>query len=137
MDIYQDSCYAISTASNILQTLCEKMSCPVGAAAGLIKLKRCSNEKQHEKNYARTSKGQVACEKQDRHNHNRVQRRADRASAKSVRRWTEGAEIMMENHHSLYSLYRNFRRSAAKARELHHCNKNHRRKIQADRQMYM
>jgi diketogulonate reductase-like aldo/keto reductase len=25
------------------------MSCPVGAAAGLIKLKRCSNEKQHEK----------------------------------------------------------------------------------------
>lgn len=33
------------------------MSCPVGAAAGLIKLKRCSNEKQHEKNYARTPKG--------------------------------------------------------------------------------
>lgn len=25
------------------------MSCPVGAAAGLIKLKRCSNEKQHKK----------------------------------------------------------------------------------------
>lgn len=49
MDIYQDRCYAISTASNILQTLCEKMSCPVGAAAGRIKLKRCSNEKQHEK----------------------------------------------------------------------------------------
>lgn len=39
MDIYQDRCYAISTASNILQTLCEKMSCPVGAAAGRIKLK--------------------------------------------------------------------------------------------------
>lgn len=57
MDIYQDRCYAISTASNILQTLCEKMSCPVGAAAGRIKLKRCSNEKQHEKNYARTTKG--------------------------------------------------------------------------------
>lgn len=86
IDICQDRRYAISTASNILQTLCEKMSCPVGAAAGLIKLKRCSNEKQHEKNYARTPKGQVACEKQDRHNHNRVQRRADRASAKAVRR---------------------------------------------------
>ena len=57
MDIYQDRCYAISTASKILQTLYEKMSCHVGAAEGRIKLKRCGTEKQHEKNYARTPKG--------------------------------------------------------------------------------